>query len=53
VENDEFMLINAATGFVVSAFNLNTGSQKNANGLCVCPKMQDSANQRWKLRRIK
>lgn len=47
------MLINAATGFVVSAFQLTTEAQKKTNGICVCPKMKHSASQRWKLRRIK
>jgi hypothetical protein len=56
IEEDEFMLINAATGFVVSAFPLTTEAQKKTNGLhglCVCPIMKDSENQRWRLRSIK
>ncbi len=52
-ENDEFMLINAATGFVVSAFQLTTEPQKKTNGICVCPKIKDDASQRWRLKRIK
>ena len=42
--SNEFLLINAATGFVVSAINLTINSvkksDKNQNSLCVYPKME-------------
>lgn len=44
VSNDEFILINASTGFVVSAINLTVKSSKNQNPNqpCVFPKMKDN-----------
>lgn len=54
VENDEFILINASTGFVVSALNLTVKSAKkqNPSQLCVFPKMKDNRNQRWRLKPV-
>lgn len=41
IEDEEFILINASTGFVVSALNLTLKSKgkQNPNQLCVFPKM--------------
>ena len=54
IDQDEFILINASTGFIVSAMNLTTVQKNNdpklSSHLCVFPKIDDISTQRWRLK---